>query len=40
MTRGGFVFRFRLDKDNDGVGNLRPCARGDARDNVVVTCVV
>lgn len=36
MTRGGFVFGFRLDRDNDGVGNLRPCAR----DNVVVTCVV
>lgn len=40
MTRDEFVFRFRLNRENDGVGNLRPCARGDARDNVVVTCVV
>lgn len=40
MTRAGFVFRFRLNRENDGVGNLRPCAREDARDNVVVTCVV
>lgn len=40
MTRGEFVFRFRLNRKNDGVGNLRPCARGYARDNVVVTCVV